>query len=144
MADRGRRYKPVIDFLGVGPEGALRKVLVVDDEPQAVELLEEFLTAKGYTVIGASGGEEALRRLKEEQPHLMLLDIRMPVMDGLEVLKRAREIDREVGIVMVTAVNEERMGREALRMGAYDYITKPLDFDYLERVLWVKITMMTL
>jgi DNA-binding response OmpR family regulator len=122
----------------------MRKVLVVDDEPQAVELLEEFLTAKGYAVVGASGGEEALRRLKEERPHLMLLDIRMPVMDGLEVLRRAREIDREVGIVMVTAVNEESMGREALRMGAYDYITKPLDFDYLERVLWVKITMMTL
>ena len=122
----------------------MRKVLVVDDEPQAVELLEEFLTAKGYAVVGASGGEEALLRLKEERPHLMLLDIRMPVMDGLEVLRRAREIDREVGIVMVTAVNEESIGREALRMGAYDYITKPLDFDYLERVLWVKIAMMTL
>jgi DNA-binding response OmpR family regulator len=122
----------------------MRKVLVVDDEPQAVELLEEFLTAKGYAVVGASGGEEALRRLKEERPHLMLLDIRMPVMDGLEVLRRAREIDREVGIVMVTAVNEESIGREALRIGAYDYITKPLDFDYLERVLWVKMTMMTL
>ena len=122
----------------------MRKVLVVDDEPQAVELLEEFLTAKGYAVVGASGGEEALRRLKEERPHLMLLDIRMPVMDGLEVLRRAREIDREVGIVMVTAVNEESIGRAALRMGAYDYITKPLDFDYLERVLWVKMTMMTL
>ena len=122
----------------------MRKVLVVDDEPQAVELLEEFLTAKGYAVVGASSGEEALRRLKEERPHLMLLDIRMPVMDGLEVLRRAREIDREVGIIMVTAVSEERTGREALRMGAYDYITKPLDFDYLERVLWVKITTMTL
>jgi two-component system, NtrC family, response regulator AtoC len=122
----------------------MRKVLVVDDEPQAVELLDEFLTAKGYAVVGASDGEEALCKLKEEQPHLMLLDIRMPVMNGLEVLRRAREIDREVGIVMVTAVNEETMGREALRMGAYDYITKPLDFDYLERVLWVKMTMMTL
>ena len=122
----------------------MQKVLVVDDESQAVELLEEFLTAKGYAVVGASGGEEALRRLKEERPHLMLLDIRMPVMDGLEVLRRAREIDREVGIVMVTAVNEESIGRAALRMGAYDYITKPLDFDYLERVLWVKMTMMTL
>jgi len=122
----------------------MRKVLIVDDEPQAVELLEEFLTAKGYAVVGASGGEEALRKLKEERPHLMLLDIRMPVMGGLEVLRRAREIDREVGIVMVTAVNEESMGREALRMGAYDYITKPLDLDYLERVLWVKITTMTL
>jgi len=122
----------------------MQRVLVVDDEPQAVELLEEFLTAKGYAVVGASGGAEALHRLKEERPHLMLLDIRMPEMGGLEVLRRAREIDREVGIVMITAVNEESMGREALRMGAYDYITKPLDFDYLERVLWVKIAMMTL
>ena len=122
----------------------MQKVLVVDDEPQAVELLEEFLTAKGYAVVGASGGAEALHKLKEERPHLMLLDIRMPEMGGLEVLRRAREIDREVGIVMITAVNEESMGREALRMGAYDYITKPLDFDYLERVLWVKIAMMTL
>ena len=122
----------------------MRKVLVVDDEPQAVELLDEFLTAKGYTVFGASGGDEALRKLNEERPHLMLLDIRMPVMGGMEVLRRAREIDREVGIVMVTAVNEESIGREALKMGAYDYITKPLDFDYLERVLWVKIMTMTL
>jgi len=120
------------------------RVLVVDDEPDAVELLKEFLTVKGYDVVTASSGEEALRKLKEERPHLMLLDIRMPMMDGLEVLRRAREIDKEVGIIMVTAVNEESTGREALKMGAFDYITKPLDFNYLERALWYKITTMTL
>jgi DNA-binding response OmpR family regulator len=120
------------------------RVLVVDDEPDAVELLREFLTAKGYEVAVASDGEMALRLVKEERPHLILLDVRMPKMNGLEVLKRVREIDREVGVIMVTAVNEEETGREALKLGAYDYITKPLDLQYLERSLWLKITTMTL
>ncbi len=120
------------------------RVLVVDDEPDAVELLRDFLTAKGYDVITAADGEEALRRAKEERPHLILLDVRMPRMNGMEVLRRVREFDREVGIIMVTAVNEEETGREALKLGAFDYITKPLDLKYLERSLWYKITTMTL
>jgi DNA-binding response OmpR family regulator len=122
----------------------MARVLVVDDEPDAVELLQEFLTTKGYEVITASDGEEALRKVKEDRPHLILLDVRMPKMNGMEVLKRVREIDHEVGIIMVTAVNEEETGREALQMGAFDYITKPLDLTYLERSLWYKITTMIL
>jgi DNA-binding response OmpR family regulator len=120
------------------------RVLVVDDEPAAVELLTEFLAAKGYEVHGASNGEEALRQLKEERPHLMLLDVAMPGMSGLEVLRRVREIDQEVGIIMVTALHEEETGRMALARGAFDYITKPLDLQYLERSLWTKIMLMTL
>lgn len=120
------------------------RILVVDDEPDAVELLQEFLIVKGYDVITASDGEEALRQVKEHRPHLVLLDVRMPRMNGMEVLKRVREIDREVGVIMVTAVNEEDTGREALKMGAFDYITKPLDFQYLERSLWYKIATMTI
>ncbi len=122
----------------------MSRVLVVDDEPDAVELLTEFLTSKGYEVITASNGEEALRRLQEDRPHLILLDVRMPKMDGLEVLRRAREIDQAVGIIMVTAVQEEETGRRALQMGAFDYITKPLDLKYLEQSLWYKIMTMTL
>ena len=120
------------------------RVLVVDDEPDFIELLREFLTAKGYEVIAASNGEEALRKVKEERPHLILLDVRMPKMNGLEVLKQVRDIDHEVGVIMVTAVNEEETGRQALKLGAFDYITKPLDLKYLERSLWYKITTMTL
>ena len=122
----------------------MARVLVVDDEPDAIDLLRQFLMAKGYEVLAASNGEEALRKVKEDRPHLILLDVRMPKMSGLEVLKQVREIDHEVGIIMVLEVNEEETGREALRMGAFDYITKPLDFDYLERILWYKITTMTL
>jgi CheY-like chemotaxis protein len=120
------------------------RVLVVDDEPDAVYLLREFLEAKGYEVLTASDGEEALQKVKEERPHVILLDVRMPGMNGLEVLKRVREIDHEVGVIMVTAVNEEETGRQALQLGAFDYITKPLDFTYLERSLWLKLQMMTL
>jgi DNA-binding response OmpR family regulator len=122
----------------------MARVLVVDDEPDAVELLQEFLTTKGYEVVTASNGEEALRKVKEERPHLMLLDVRMPGMNGMEVLRRVREFDQEVGIIMVTAVNEEETGREALKLGAFDYIVKPLNFEYLERSLWYKVTTMLL
>lgn len=120
------------------------RVLVVDDEPEAVELLQELLIAKGYEVLTASDGEEALRKVKAERPHVILLDMRMPKMNGLEVLRRVREIDHEVGVIMVTAVMEEETGRQALQMGAFDYITKPLDLAYLEHTLWVKLQMMTL
>lgn len=120
------------------------RVLVVDDEPYIVELLQEYLTAKGYEVLTASDGEEALQKVKEERPHVILLDVRMPKMNGLEVLKRVREMDHEVGVIMVTAVAEEETGRQALQLGAFDYITKPLDLQYLDRSLWVKLQMMTL
>jgi two-component system response regulator AtoC len=122
----------------------MAKVLVVDDEPEAVELLVEFLSSKGYEILTATSGEEALRRVREDRPHLVLLDIRMPKMNGIEVLKRIREIDPEMGIIMVTAVNEEDVGRQALELGAFDYIVKPLDLKYLERSLWYKVTTMLL
>jgi DNA-binding response OmpR family regulator len=125
-------------------EGSMPRVLVVDDEPDAIELLGEFLTSKGYEVITASGGEEAIRKVKTERPHLILLDVRMPKMSGLEVLRQVRQIDKEVGVIMVTAVNEEETGRQALELGAFDYIVKPLDLEYLERSLWYKVTTMML
>jgi len=122
----------------------MAKVLVVDDEPEAVELLTEFLSSKGYEVLTATSGEEALRRVKEDRPHLVLLDIQMPKMNGLEVLRRIREIDPEMGVIMATGVNEEDVGRKALELGAFDYIVKPLDMKYLEGSLWYKITTMLL
>ncbi|MGH7361009.1 MAG: response regulator transcription factor, partial [Candidatus Methylomirabilales bacterium] len=75
---------------------------------------------------------------------LVLLDVRMPKMDGMEVLRRIREIDPEMGVIMVTAVNEEDVGRKALELGAFDYIVKPLALKYLENSLWYKITTMLL
>ncbi len=120
------------------------RVLVVDDDPNTVGLLEEFLRAKGYEVLTAGDGVEALRKVTEERPQVILLDIKMPEMDGLEVLRRLREIDKEVGVIMITVMDEQEIGREAMALGAFDYILKPLDLDYLERSLWYKISQMTL
>ncbi len=120
------------------------RVLVVDDDPATVELLQEFLLAKGYEVLTASDGAEALRTVKAERPHLLLLDIMLPKLDGLEVLRQVKALDPTVGVIMVTGVNEEAIGRQAMGLGAFDYIVKPLDLPYLEQSLWYKLTMMSL
>jgi len=117
----------------------MKKILVVDDEQAICNMLKKFLTQKGYEAIIALSGEEAISKVKQERPHVVLLDIRMPDMDGIETLKKIREIDKEVGVIMITAVNEEKTGKKCLELGAYDYIIKPFDLDYLETVLIVKL-----
>jgi CheY-like chemotaxis protein len=120
----------------------MAKVLVVDDEPAARELLVEFLSTKGYEVLTATTGAEALRRVREDHPQLVLLDVQMPGMNGIEALRRIRELDPDVGVIMTTGVNEEAVGRQAVELGAFDYIVKPLDMTYLERSLWHKVMTM--
>ncbi|ODS33452.1 MAG: two-component response regulator [Candidatus Scalindua rubra] len=119
----------------------MSKILVVDDEVKAYELIKRFLETRGYNVITSTSGEDAIEKVKNEKPDVILLDIRMPGMEGTEVLKRVREFDKDVGIIMVTAVKEEETGKEALKLGADEYITKPIDFDYLETSILVDITM---
>jgi DNA-binding response OmpR family regulator len=120
------------------------RILVVDDEPDFVELIREFVVRKGYHPIVAYDGREALQKVKEERPHIVLLDIRMPGMDGLEVLKQIREADQEVGVIMLTGVLDREIGSQSLRGGAFDYLVKPIDLQYLDRVLWYKVAAMTL
>ena len=108
--------------------------------PDAVELLQEFLAGKGYEVVTARNGEEALERLKADRPHLVLLDIRMPGMNGLDVLRRVRQIDKEVGVIMVTAVTSQTgldftpSGPEQKSWVKADVILpKPVRFEQLKR-----------
>ena len=116
-----------------------RKILVVDDEPVVCSVLKKFLTKKGYKTTTVLSGEKALKRIKKEKPHIILLDIRMPGLNGIETLKRIREIDKKIGIVMITAVKEDEVGKKCMELGACDYITKPLSLEYLETVLLVKL-----
>lgn len=115
------------------------RVLVVDDDRHIAEFISMFLTYKGYDVCVAYSGVEALTKAKEWRPHLMLLDIVMPEMDGMETLRQLREFDEDVCVMMVTGVDDVEMGRRALMLGAVDYITKPLDLDYLEQSVLVKM-----
>lgn len=114
-------------------------IVVVDDEEETCRLLEEFLSSKGYRVFSALTGEKALQLVKNERPHLVLLDIRLPDCDGVSLLPQIKGIDREIGVIMVTAVKDEEVAKKTLELGADGYVTKPIDFNYLELNILVKL-----
>lgn len=105
-------------------------VLVVDDEPQLRRVMRTTLTDLGYTVIDAKTGEEALQTLRETQPDLILLDLNMPGIGGLETCRAIRE-SSEVPIIILSVRNTEREKVQALDAGADDYVTKPFGIQEL-------------
>ncbi len=119
----------------------MSKILVVDDETDACYLIKEYMEEKGYDVIVSYNGEDALEKVKNLEPDIMLLDITMPGIDGMEVLRRVRQFNDKIGIIMVTGINDESKAKEAIKKGADDYITKPIDFDHLEESLLVDLIM---
>ena len=120
----------------------MRKILIVDDEAEIVVILQRFLESKQYEVTTAANGTEAMEKVREEHPEVVLLDINMPGKSGLEVLAEIQALNLGIGVIMVTAQIDEMSGRFALGNGAFDYITKPFDFEYLEKVLWWKLQLM--
>ncbi len=107
---------------------AEERILVVDDEYLIRWTLQQNLTKEGYEVLLAETGEEALSKVKEDAPELVLLDIKLPGMDGYEVLERILKIDRDIIPIMITAYEDVERVVKAIRLGAFDYITKPFDF----------------
>ena len=115
------------------------KILVVDDEIEACNALEEFLSLKGHEVHTALDGSTALSKVEEVRPDIVLIDMVMPGMEGTEVLKKIKEFNFETSVVMVTVVAEQDRAKKTMELGAFDYITKPVDLNYLENVLMVKL-----
>ena len=113
----------------------VRKILVVDDERDICDFVRNFFAERGYNVLVASNGDEALSIVKSDKPELVLLDVRMKGMDGIATLKHLMEIDRSLKVIMVTAMDDQERMDEASRLGACDYITKPLTLDYLEQAV---------
>lgn len=117
----------------------MKKILVVDDEKPIREMLKRFLVKKGYEVYDADNGADALRIVGEQEPCIVLLDIRMPKTDGIEVLKKIKELKPDTGIIMITAVSETAVAEKCMEYGAFDYITKPISLEYLEECLLAKM-----
>lgn len=110
-------------------------ILVVDDEFSVRDSLFKWFREDGYNVDTAENATEALKKIQESKWDLILLDIKMPGMDGMELQKRIKEIDPGIIIIMITAFASVDTAVQALKVGAYDYVTKPIDPDYLSHIV---------
>lgn len=110
-------------------------ILVVDDNVDMLDMLSQFFEVKGHRVITASDAEEGLKKVIAERPPLVLMDIMMPRMHGVEALRRVKAIDPSIKVIMITAVDDKDISEEALASGASDYITKPIDLQYLDTLV---------
>ncbi|MBI4982658.1 MAG: response regulator [Candidatus Omnitrophica bacterium] len=115
----------------------MAKLLIVDDEIDVREFAANFFRKRKINVSTASGGQEALDFVKNNKPDLVLLDINMNGLDGIETLRRLRLTNEEVNVIMVTGKKPEEEGafEECKQLGAIDYIHKPLELDELERIV---------
>lgn len=137
-ATRTRARKPAI-AAGADREGLPRlrqgRILVVDDDPPVIELLRDYFVDAGYRVEGALNGGDALMLIQQHRPDMVLLDLYMPGMAGVEVLGRIRTLDPTIPVIIATASRDLALAQRTLKMGAVDYITKPFDFAYLARAV---------
>ena len=117
-----------------------RNILVVDDEEDVRLFLQDFLSERELNVLSAGSGEEALEIMAKETPDIVLLDVMMPGMDGLECLERIRKQYPKTTVIMITALNDESRISRAKKLGAYNYILKPFSLGYLESELMKLIT----
>jgi two-component system response regulator (stage 0 sporulation protein F) len=116
------------------------KILVVDDEPMVAGLLVEYFHEQGFEMLTAAGGMEALSKLEKHRPNVVLLDARMPQMDGIEVLRKIRERHPQVGVLMMTGHDDVALAQKAIGLGAFDFVLKPFDFDYISRCVYKMMT----
>ncbi|HYB44514.1 MAG TPA: response regulator [Candidatus Methylomirabilis sp.] len=116
------------------------KILVVDDDPEVRMATRDFLSSKGYEVALAAGGREALRILEASPADVVLLDVAMPDMDGMETLRRIISSHPNTPVIMVTANADIEITSKVLQLGAADYVPKPFDLDYLEQAISIQLS----
>jgi len=126
-----------MDEIIVNEVKKMAKLLIVDDESDVREFAAKFFRKRKINVIIAPSGEEALSSFEKEKPDLMLLDIKMGGIDGIETLRRIKELDKNARVIMVTGRKPEDEGafEKCRQLGAVDYIHKPLELDELERIV---------
>ncbi|MCF6094072.1 response regulator [Microaerobacter geothermalis] len=111
------------------------RLLIVDDQFGIRALLAEVFGKEGYETFQASNGKQALEIVHEHSPHIVILDMKIPGMDGLEILKRIKKTNPHIKVIMMTAYGELEMVREATDLGAISHFTKPFDIDELRKTV---------
>lgn len=112
-----------------------QKILIVDDQYGIRILLNEVFQKEGYDTFQAANGAQAIEIAKKESPDLVILDMKIPGMDGIEILKRLKKIDQDISVIIMTAYGELDMIQEAKNLGALDHFTKPFDIDEIRKAV---------
>ena len=115
--------------------GQSMNIMVVDDEPFIRDVMNDFLCIHGYFVTSYGSGEDAVSEMTELKPDMILLDIWMPGMSGMETLEKIKQINNQVGVIMLSAFGDEDTVKEAMHMGADFYLQKPIEFNKLLEIL---------
>ncbi|MFC1821551.1 response regulator [Thermodesulfobacteriota bacterium] len=113
----------------------MKKILVIDDEKPTLNMFQLFLSAYGYDVLTAENGTRGLEIFLKESPAIVITDIKMPGMDGFDVLRQIKEIDPRAEVIVVTGHGDMDLALEALNLNATDFINKPIDKDALDAAL---------
>ncbi len=116
------------------------KLLVADDEQKICHLLESFFAERGFDVMLAHDGKTALSCIHEYHPHLVFLDLHMPGLNGLEVLKEAKKLDESMKVIIITAIEDDETIKQAKLLGASDYVIKPFSLEYLKEEVLAKVS----
>ena len=110
-------------------------VLVVDDEEAVLRLFQKILKKKEYAILMANNGKAALEQVEMKRPNLVILDLKMPGMNGIEILRKIKRIDKNIEVIIITGYGTMKTAKIAMRLGAHDYITKPFDINHIKALI---------
>lgn len=113
----------------------MARILIIDDDESNRESLEMYLSEEGHDVVSAGTGERGVTKYREHNPDLVILDIRLPDIDGFAVLARLKEVNPDVKVIMITAYHDEHTIKKAMDLGAFAYVKKPIDLSDFESVI---------
>ncbi len=116
----------------------MAKIVIIDDEPAMVEVIVTLCREKGHQVFPFNAAPKAVEQMDSIQPHVVIADIRMETMTGFDVLRHVREHLRQTAVILITAYASVETAVEAMKMGAYDYVTKPFKIDELQMTVSVR------
>lgn len=112
-----------------------KKILIVDDDPRICETLSDILVEEGYQIVTAFNGHEALEKIRKDSFNMVITDVKMPIMDGISLLKEIEKTHATIEVILITSYGNEGQQVEATRLGAYEYLNKPLNLDQLKGII---------